>query len=55
MANVIPKREQIAEKDTWDLTGLFESDELWLSEYEALKATAEQVAEYSGTLADSAE
>ena len=55
MANVIPKREQIAEKDTWDLTGLFESDELWLAEYEALKAAAEQVAEYSGTLADSAE
>ena len=55
MANVIPKREQIAEKDTWDLTGLFESDELWLSEYEALKNVSEQVAEYSGTLADSAE
>ena len=33
MANVIPKREQIPEKDTWDLSGLFESDEKWFEEY----------------------
>ena len=55
MANVIPKRDQVPVEDTWDLSGLFESDEKWLEEYEAMKSTAEEVSSYSGTLADSAE
>ncbi len=55
MAKVIPKRDQVPEKDTWDLSGLFESDEAWLKEYEALKLVPEELAQYSGTLGDSAE
>ena len=55
MANVIPKRDQVPLKDTWDLSGMFESDEAWLQEYEALKSVSDEIARYSGTLADSAE
>ena len=55
MANVIPKRDQVPEKDTWDLSGLFENDNKWFEEYEALKTAAEELGAYMGKLNDSAE
>ena len=36
MSNRIPKRSELPQEYTWDLTALFESDEAWLAEYEAL-------------------
>lgn len=55
MANVIPKRDQIPEKDTWDLTELFESDDKWFQEFEDLKTVPEQLSQYCGKLGESAE
>ena len=38
----IPERKDIPVEYTWDLTDIFESDEAWLSEYEALKGEGEK-------------
>jgi len=51
----IPLRGEIAQSDTWDLSGLFPSDEAWaegLGEYERM---AEGLPSFRGTLAQSAE
>ena len=55
MSNPIPNRNEIPQEFTWDLTHMFESDDAWLSEYEAMKALPEQVAAFAGTLGGSAE
>ena len=54
-ANRIPERNEIPAEYTWDLTDIFESDEAWLSEYEALMHVPEKLAEYEGRLGGSAE
>ncbi|MGN1001152.1 MAG: M3 family oligoendopeptidase, partial [Oscillospiraceae bacterium] len=51
----IPKRSEVPEELTWNLKDLFESDEAWLAEYEALKAVPAQIAAYKGTLGSSAD
>ena len=51
----IPTRDQVPEKDTWDLRDLFESDEAWLRENEALKELPERFAAFKGRLGESAE
>ncbi len=51
----ILKRSEVPEEYTWNLKDMFESDEAWLEEYEALKAYPEIVAKYQGTLGESAE
>lgn len=53
--NRIPLREEIPEKDTWRLEDIFESDEAWQKEFDALKALPECAAEYVGRLGESAE
>ena len=55
MAGNICRREQADPAYTWDLSGLFESDESWLKEYEALKALPGELAACQGHLGDSAE
>ena len=55
MANTIPKRSEIPEQYTWDLSGMFESNEKWLEEYEALKELPQRIAAYKGRLSESAE
>ena len=35
--NVLPKRSEVPEEFTWNLKDMFESDEAWFAEYEALK------------------
>ena len=55
MANTLPTRDQVPEEFTWNLKDMFESDEAWLREYEALKAFPETVTAYRGHLADDAE
>lgn len=54
-AERIPERNEIPVEFTWDLTDIFKSDEDWLREYEALMQVPEQLAEYEGTLGESAE
>ena len=55
MANALPTRDQVPEEFTWNLKDMFESDEAWLREYEALKAFPETIAAYRGRLGESAE
>lgn len=56
MANgSIPKREQVPEEYTWNLKDIFESDEAWAEENEALKALPEKLRAYQGHLGESAE
>ena len=48
-------RDQVPEEFTWNLSDLFESDEAWLKEYEALKAFPERILAFRGRLGESAE
>ena len=51
----ILKRSEVPEEFTWNLKDMFESDEAWLAEYEALKEYGAKVAAYQGRLGESAE
>ena len=56
MANqIIPQRSEVPEEYTWNLKDLYESDQAWNEEYEALKALPEQITAFRGTLGRSAE
>ena len=51
----IKNRNEIPEKDTWNLSDIFASDEAWQKEYEALKAYPEKISSFEGKLGESAE
>lgn len=51
----ILKRSEVPEEFTWNLKDIFESDEAWLEELEALKAFPEKIAALQGKLGESAE
>ena len=51
----IPARSEVPEESTWNLKDVFESDEAWQAEYEALKAVPEQLEAFRGRLGESAE
>ncbi len=51
----IPKRNEIPEELTWNLKDMFESDEAWFAEYEALSKIPERAAEFAGKLGESAD
>ena len=53
--NTIPKRSQVPEEFTWNLKDMFESDEAWLAENEALKEMPARLAAFQGKLGESAE
>ena len=53
--NVIPKRSEVPEEFTWNLKDMFESDEAWFAEYEALKEMPAHIAAFQGKLGESAE
>lgn len=53
--NVIPKRSEVPEEFTWNLKDMFESDEAWFAEYEALKEMPARIAAFQGKLGESAE
>ncbi|SJZ81060.1 oligoendopeptidase F [Pilibacter termitis] len=46
----LPKREEVAVKDTWDLTKVFATDEEWEKAFEELTKLIEQSATFQGTL-----
>ncbi len=54
MAKKILKRSDVPEEFTWNLNDIFESDEAWLAEYEALKEVPAKIAAYQGRLGESA-
>lgn len=51
----IPKRSEVPEKMTWNLKDMFESDQAWMAEYEAMKEFPAKIAAFQGTLARSAQ
>ena len=51
----LPKRSEVPEAFTWDLSGLFTDDEAWQAEYEALQTAGDELAAFAGTLGRSAE
>ncbi|MBR2583438.1 MAG: oligoendopeptidase F [Oscillospiraceae bacterium] len=51
----IPKRSEIPEEYTWDLSDMFPSDEAWKKEYEALQEMPARLASFRGRLGESAE
>ena len=51
----IPARSEVPEESTWNLKDVFESDEAWQAEYEALKTVPEQIEAFRGRLGESAE
>lgn len=50
----ILKRSEVPVENTWNLADMFESDEAWLAEYEALKALPAKLTEFAGKLGESA-
>ena len=53
--NRIPRREEIPEEFTWNLTDMFPDDAAWNEEYEALKEMPERIGAFRGRLGESAE
>ncbi len=51
----ILKRSEVPVEYTWDLSGLFESDEAWFREMEELKVYPEKIRAYQGKLGNDAE
>lgn len=51
----IPVRSEVPEEATWNLKDIFESDEAWQAEYEALKSVPAQIETFRGRLGESAE
>ena len=51
----IPQRSEVPEEFTWNLKDMFESDEAWFAENEALKALPAEIAAFQGHLGDDAE
>ena len=51
----IPKRSEVAAKDTWNLGDIFPNDEAWFAEYDLLKSVPEKIETYRGTLGSGAD
>ena len=51
----IPKRSEVPVENTWKLEDIFENNEAWTAEYEALKAYPAKIAAFQGKLGESAE
>ncbi len=55
MSETIKKRDEIANEFKWHLQDIFENDDCWLAEYEALKEYPQKLGEYKGRLSESAQ
>ncbi|MBQ6372604.1 MAG: oligoendopeptidase F [Oscillospiraceae bacterium] len=53
--NRLPKRSEVPEEMTWNLADIFESDDAWFSENEALKKEIPNIEAFKGRLGESAE
>ncbi len=54
MAQKILKRSDVPVENTWNLADMYENDEAWLKEYEALKEMPAKISEFNGKLGESA-
>ena len=54
MSRPIVARSEVEEKYTWNLKDIFESEDKWVEEYEALKGAPDTVSAFKGKLASSA-
>ncbi len=55
MENTMLKRSEVPVENTWDLSDILESDEVWEQENIALKAMPEKISAFQGKLGESAE
>ncbi|MDR2465058.1 MAG: oligoendopeptidase F [Streptococcaceae bacterium] len=51
----IRKRNEVAEKDTWDLSLIFKDEQAWESEFKRVEGILKESAQYKGTLKDGSE
>ena len=51
----LPKRSEVPEEMTWKLADIFENDEAWFAENEALKKLMPEIGAFRGKLGESAE
>jgi oligoendopeptidase F len=51
----LPNRNEIKVEDTWRLEDIFESDQAWENEFQAVKGMIPKIAEFQGKLGESAE
>jgi len=49
----IPKRSEVHVENTWKLEDIFESNDAWMAEFEALKAYPAKIAAFNGRLGES--
>lgn len=54
MAKQLPKRSEVAAKDTWDLSSLFVSDKAWEKEFKLVEQEMNKLELYKGRLQESA-
>lgn len=55
MTKELPKRDEVPEHLTWDLTTIFPTDEAWEEEYAQLQEDIPTIKQYQNTLADHSE
>ena len=53
MTKQLPKRNEVAVKDTWDLSSLFADDRAWQTEFELLEQEIDLLGYYKGRLKES--
>ncbi|MFP4627665.1 MAG: oligoendopeptidase F [Halobacteriales archaeon] len=53
--SAVPDRSEIDEAYTWDLEAIFEDDDAWEAEFEAVSALADEMAEFEGRVGESGE
>jgi oligoendopeptidase F len=51
----LPKRNEVAVEDTWDLEAIYASDEVWEKEFEETKQMLPELKSFQGKLGESAE
>jgi oligoendopeptidase F len=51
----LPKRDEIAVEDTWDLEAIYASDDVWEKEFEETKQMLPELKSFQGKLGESAE
>lgn len=51
----LPNRSEIKVEDTWRLEDIFETDEAWEKEFQAVKALVPEMEQYRGKLGESAD
>ena len=51
----LPKRHEVEEAKTWDLTTIYESDEAWEQDFEAIDDLKDKFVNFQGTLGDGAD